>query len=87
MVKDSKRFANTNKWGFFTYGHKVPPYSPSAKVMPSGAMRILPHCRRCQDGHGLGAVLSLAARETAVNIRRMLRARRLPGCRSPREKA
>ncbi len=36
MVKDSKRFASTNKWGFFTYGHQVPPYSLSAKVMPSG---------------------------------------------------
>src|SRR6266849_7949805 len=29
-------------------------------------MRILPHCRRCQNGHGLGAVLPFAARETAV---------------------
>ena len=35
MVKDSKRFANTNKWGFFTFGHRAPPYSPTAKVMPS----------------------------------------------------
>jgi len=35
MVKDSKRFANTNKWGFFTFGHQAPPYSPSAKVMPA----------------------------------------------------
>lgn len=34
-VKDSKRFANTNKWGVFTFGHQAPPYSPSAKVMPS----------------------------------------------------
>ena len=33
MVKDSKRFANTNKWGFFTFGHQAPPYGPSAKVM------------------------------------------------------
>ena len=36
MVKDSKRFANTNKWGFFTFGHHALPYSPSAKVMPAG---------------------------------------------------
>ncbi|MGC4048391.1 MAG: cytochrome P460 family protein [Paludibaculum sp.] len=36
MVKDSKRFADTNNWGFFTFGHHAPPYSPSAKVMPSG---------------------------------------------------
>jgi hypothetical protein len=33
MVKDSKRFANTNKWGFFTFGHQAPPYSPIAKAM------------------------------------------------------
>ena len=33
MVKDSKRFTDTNKWGFFTFGHKAPPYGPSAKVM------------------------------------------------------
>jgi hypothetical protein len=35
MVKDSKRFANTNKWGFFTFGHQAPPYKPTAQVMPS----------------------------------------------------
>jgi hypothetical protein len=35
VMKDSKRFAITSKWGFFTFGHQAPPYSPSAKVMPS----------------------------------------------------
>ncbi len=25
MMKDSKRFANTNKWGFFTLGHHAAP--------------------------------------------------------------
>jgi Cytochrome P460 len=25
MVKDSNRFANTNKWGSFTFGHRAPP--------------------------------------------------------------
>ena len=35
MVKDSKRFANTNKWGFFTFGHHAPPYSPTTKAMPA----------------------------------------------------
>ena len=35
MVKDSKRFASTNKWTFFTFGHQAPRYSPSAKVMPA----------------------------------------------------
>lgn len=35
MVKDSKRFGKTNDWGFFTFGHKAPPYDPTAKVMPA----------------------------------------------------
>lgn len=35
MVKDSKRFANTNKWGFFTFGHQALPYKAIAQVMPS----------------------------------------------------
>jgi Cytochrome P460 len=35
MVKDSKRFANTNNWGFFTFGHQAPPYKAFAKVMPA----------------------------------------------------
>ena len=35
MVKDSKRFGNTNNWGFFTFGHQAPPYKPFAKVMPA----------------------------------------------------
>jgi hypothetical protein len=35
MVKDSNRFADTNKWGFFTFGHQAPPYSPSAGRMPA----------------------------------------------------
>jgi hypothetical protein len=26
MVKDSQRFAKTNNWGFFTFGHHAPPY-------------------------------------------------------------
>jgi hypothetical protein len=29
-VKDSKRFPNTNGWGFFTYGHHPLPYAKSA---------------------------------------------------------
>jgi Cytochrome P460 len=29
-VKDSKRFAGTNKWGFFTFGHHPEPYDPTA---------------------------------------------------------
>ena len=30
-VKDTKRFANTNGWGFFNFGHHPLPYAESAK--------------------------------------------------------
>ena len=30
-VKDSKRFANTNGWGYFTFGHHPLPYEETAK--------------------------------------------------------
>jgi hypothetical protein len=30
-VKDSRRFANTNGWGFFNFGHHPLPYAESAK--------------------------------------------------------
>jgi hypothetical protein len=33
-VKDSKRFANTNGWGFFTFGHHASPYNPTAAESP-----------------------------------------------------
>jgi hypothetical protein len=36
MVKDSKRFSRTHGWGFFTFGHRAPPYGPTAKVMQAG---------------------------------------------------
>lgn len=36
MVKDNKRFGNTNNWGFFTFGHQAPPYKPTANVMSVG---------------------------------------------------
>ena len=29
-VKDSKRFAKTNGWGFFTFGHHPLPYAETA---------------------------------------------------------
>jgi cytochrome P460 len=34
-VKDSKRFAKTNGWGFFTFGHHPQPYSQSAEEAPA----------------------------------------------------
>jgi hypothetical protein len=33
-VKDSKRFAKTNGWGFFTFGHHAQPYEASAAESP-----------------------------------------------------
>jgi hypothetical protein len=33
-VKDSKRFAKTNGWGFFTFGHHPMPYAKSAAEKP-----------------------------------------------------
>lgn len=31
MVKDSKRYAKTNKWGFYNFGHHALPYETSSK--------------------------------------------------------
>jgi hypothetical protein len=33
-VKDSKRFAKTNGWGFFTFGHHPEPYAAAAAEKP-----------------------------------------------------
>jgi hypothetical protein len=33
-VKDSKRFAKTNGWGFFTFGHHPMPYEKAASEKP-----------------------------------------------------
>ena len=34
-VKDSKRFAKTNNWGFFTFGHHPLPYAKTATESPA----------------------------------------------------
>jgi hypothetical protein len=34
-VKDSKRFAKTNGWGFFTFGHHPMPYEQTAAEKPA----------------------------------------------------
>jgi len=34
-VKDSKRFAKTNGWGFFTFGHHPEPYAATAAESPA----------------------------------------------------
>lgn len=36
-VKDSKRFKDSNDWGFFNFGHHAPPYPKSVSVMPKEA--------------------------------------------------
>lgn len=36
-VKDSKRFARTNGWGFFNFGHHAPPYAATAPAAPEQA--------------------------------------------------
>jgi hypothetical protein len=33
-VKDSKRFKDTNDWGFFNFGHNAPPYQKTASAAP-----------------------------------------------------
>ena len=35
-VKDSKRFADTNNWGYFNFNHAPPPYLAEAAVKPVG---------------------------------------------------
>ena len=37
MVKDSARFADTNGWGFFNFGHHAPPYAAKAAAGPADA--------------------------------------------------
>ena len=34
-IKDSKRFAETNNWGFFTFGHHPLPYDKTSAEMPA----------------------------------------------------
>lgn len=36
-VKDSKRFKDTNGWGFFNFGHHAPPYAETASAAPKDA--------------------------------------------------
>jgi len=45
MVKDSKRFAKTNNWGFFTFGHHPMPYNPTSEVRP------VEECAYCHIAH------------------------------------
>ena len=51
-VKDSKRFKDTNGWGFFNFGHHAPPYAKTAAVQPAEA------CAGCHIANGTDMVFS-----------------------------
>ncbi len=36
-VKDRTRFADTNGWGYFTFGHHAPPLAKTAQARPAEA--------------------------------------------------
>jgi Cytochrome P460 len=44
-VKDSKRFAKTNGWGFFTFGHHPLPYAKTAAESPAN------ECAYCHQAY------------------------------------
>jgi hypothetical protein len=50
MVKDSKRFADTNAWGFFNFGHHAPPYLKAAKAAP---IESCASCHSANAGKGM----------------------------------
>ena len=51
-VKDSRRFADTNGWGFFNFGHHAPPYAKTAAALPKDA------CAGCHIQHADNMVFS-----------------------------
>lgn len=51
-VKDSQRFADTNGWGFFNFGHHAPPYAETAAVAPKTA------CAGCHMANATNMVFS-----------------------------
>ena len=48
MVKDSKRFAKTNGWGFFTFGHHPRPYERDLGREACRRVCRVPH-RQCRE--------------------------------------
>lgn len=44
-VKDSRRFRDTNGWGFFNFGHHAPPYLEAAAAAPKEA------CAACHEAN------------------------------------
>ncbi len=51
-VKDSKRFKDTNGWGFFNFGHHAPPYAETAAAQPAEA------CAGCHAANTRSMVFS-----------------------------
>lgn len=51
-VKDNKRFADTNGWGFFNFGHHAPPYLESAPAAPKAS------CAGCHIANATDMVFS-----------------------------
>lgn len=51
-VKDSKRFKDTNGWGFFNFGHHPPPYQKTASEQPKEA------CADCHISNATDMVFS-----------------------------
>lgn len=51
-VKDSKRFKDTNGWGFFNFGHHAPPYPKTAAAAPKEA------CAGCHIANATNMVFS-----------------------------
>jgi hypothetical protein len=51
-VKDSKRFKDTDGWGFFNFGHHAPPYEKTAAAQPAQA------CAGCHMSNATNMVFS-----------------------------
>lgn len=45
MVKDSKRYRETQGWGFFNFGHHAPPYAKTAQAAPAES------CAACHEAN------------------------------------
>lgn len=51
-VKESKRFKDTNGWGFFNFGHHAPPYEKTSTAAPKEA------CAGCHIANATNMVFS-----------------------------
>lgn len=51
-VRDSRRFKDTNGWGFFNFGHHAPPYAKTAAAAPKEA------CAGCHMANATNMVFS-----------------------------